>query len=103
MTSEVRNNGGKTVTGLPLLMRRDEVIPIKRAAAHAMVSPDTIRRWFHDDGIGRQAGPNAPVQISIVALEMRMCGDWPALEAYLNGDRVSPGVVRYFEHLGIPA
>ncbi|HTM77230.1 MAG TPA: hypothetical protein VL133_06335 [Devosia sp.] len=86
----------------PLLMRRDEVISIKRAAGHAMCSPDTVRRWYHDDGIGRQAGPNAPVQISIVALEMRMCGDWTALDAYLAGDRANPLVTRYFDHLGLP-
>lgn len=87
----------------PLLMRRDEVVSIKRAAAHAGRSVDTVRRWYHDHGIGRQAGPSAPVEISIVGLEMVMHGDWPALDALRAGDRSSPLVSRYFEFLGLPA
>jgi hypothetical protein len=86
----------------PLLMRRDEVVGIKRAAVHAGRSPDTIRRWYHDHGIGRQAGPNAPVEISIVALEMVVHGDWLALEALRSGDRSNPLVSRYIAFLGLP-
>lgn len=83
-------------------MRRDEVISIKRAAAHAGRSVDTIRRWYHDHGIGRQAGASAPVEISIIGLEIVIHGDWAALDAYLAGDRGSVLVMRYFDHLGLP-
>lgn len=86
-----------------VLMKRDEIVNLKRAADYAGRSVDTVRRWAHDFGIGRQAGPSAPLEISVVALEMVLHGDFPALEDLRAGHRESPLVKRYLDFLGIDA
>lgn len=86
----------------PILMHRDEVIPLKRAMKHSGKSEPTIRRWCRAYGIARQASRNAPLEISILALEMVLHADFEALEVLRAGDRASPLVRRYVEHLGLP-
>lgn len=86
----------------PILMRRDEIIPLKRAVEHAGKSPDTIRRWCKQHGIARQSGPAAPLEISILALEMVLHSDFEALELLRAGSRGAGAVRRYLEHLGLP-
>lgn len=87
----------------PVLMRRDEICDIKFAAHYCNRDPKTIRNWCREYGIGRQAGPSAPIEISRVALEMVLQGDWDALELLRNGDRSHPDVSRYFKWLLLPA
>ena len=87
----------------PVLMRRDEVLRIEMAVHHAQRSQKTIRKWCRDHGIGRQSGPNAPLEISHVALEMMLQGDHEALELLREGNRTHPSVKRFFDFLGLPA
>lgn len=85
-----------------VLMHRDEVIPLKRAMDHSGKSEPTIRRWCRAYGIARQSGRSAPLEISILGLEMVLHADFEALEALRAGDRASPLVRRYVDHLGLP-
>lgn len=86
----------------PVLMKRDEILNIARAADRAKRSTDTIRRWCRDFGIARQSAPGAPLEISALALEMVLHGDHEALEKLRAGERSAPEVKRYIDHLGIP-
>ncbi|MCD1644803.1 hypothetical protein [Aurantimonas coralicida] len=86
----------------PVLMRRDEVICIKRAAHHARRSDRTIRRWIKQHGIGRQSAGGGPYDVSLPALEMVIHGDLDALEILRSGQRSVPMVRRYLEFLGLP-
>ena len=90
------------VKPLPVLMRRDEVIALKRAVVHSGKSEATIRRWCKAHGIARQSGPAAPLEISLLALEMVLHADLEALELLRNGERSNPIVRRYVDHLGLP-
>jgi hypothetical protein len=58
-------------------------------------------KWCKEFGIGRQAKPGAPLDISAPALEMVIHGDVAALELLREGKRIHPRVKRYFDHLGI--
>lgn len=65
----------------------DEVMTIAEASAHAGKSTKTIRRWCKQFGIARQVRKNSPLQVSRIALDMVIHGDWPALEQLKAGDR----------------
>jgi len=84
-----------------LFMRPGEIATIKQAAHYARRSEITIRRWCRQYGISRQATPNSPHEISWVALEMVLQGDFEALTVFHSGERASPLVQRYFDHLKI--
>lgn len=66
---------------IPVPMLPDHVINVARAARYANVTERTIRKWVREDGIGRQAEPSGPVQISAVALELKINGLRDGLEA----------------------
>jgi hypothetical protein len=85
----------------PVLMRRDECLPIKRAADHAGKCDRTIRRWIKQHGIARRSVDGGPYDVSLPALEMVMHGDLHALELLRSGRRLAPEVQRYLEFLGI--
>lgn len=87
----------------PVLMRPDEIWRVDQAAHYAQRDPKTIRRWCKEFGIGRQAGSNAPLEISRVALEMVLQGDSAALELLREGKRTHAAVQRYFDHIGLRA
>ncbi|CAN7172130.1 hypothetical protein [Rhizobium leguminosarum] len=88
-------------TPWPILMRLDEIINLKTAAHRTGRDDKTLRGWCKEFGIGRQAKPGAPIEISAPALEMVMHGDVAALELLREGNRHHPRVARYFDHLGI--
>ena len=87
---------------VPVLIRRDECLSIKRAAYHAGKNDRTIRRWIKRHGIGRQSADGGPYDVSLPALEMVMHGDMPALEMLREGRRSTPEVRRYLDFLGLP-
>lgn len=86
----------------PILMRTDEVINLARAAHMTGKSPDTLRRWHQKYRIARQAGRNAALEFSVIAVEMVHHGDFEALELLRAGRRSDPAVQRYIEYLGLP-
>jgi hypothetical protein len=86
---------------IPVPMLQDEIIGIEEAAHRARSSTKTIRRWCKRDGIGRQSRLGAPLQISAVALEMRMCGDDAALELLRQNQRSHPMVLLYLDRVGV--
>lgn len=88
---------------IPVPMRPEEVISVKQAAHQSALQERIIRRWSRDYGIGRQAEPGSPLQISAVALEMRLCGDDVALELLRLNRRTEPKVCFYLERLGFTA
>lgn len=88
---------------LPILMHADEVINLARAAHMTGKSPDTLRRWHQKYSIARQAGPNAPLEFSVIAVAMVHHGDFAALELLRAGKRSDPAVQRYLEYLGLPS
>ena len=85
-----------------VLMRADDIIDIKRAADFARRSDKTIRHWVKNYGIGRQASPCAPIEVSLVALSMVLHGDMEALELLRNGERSHPDVLRFIREVGVP-
>lgn len=87
----------------PILMRPDEIINLKTAVHRTGRDEKTLRGWCKEFGIGRQAKPGAPLDISAPALEMVVHGDVAALELLREGKRTHPRVKRYFDHLGVPA
>ncbi|RYG57229.1 MAG: hypothetical protein EON56_02865 [Alphaproteobacteria bacterium] len=90
------------MTSSPLLIPPDEVLDIKTASHRVKRSVDQVRRWHKEHGIGRQAGPNAPIEISAPALCMVQHGDFSALDELKAGHRDSDRVVRYLDFLGLP-
>lgn len=86
----------------PLLMPQDEVISLKRAVADTGKSPDTIRGYHRDFGIARQTRPNAPLEISAVALQMVLHGDTDALDLLRAGERSHARVLTYRRLVGLP-
>jgi hypothetical protein len=85
----------------PILMRPDDIINLKAAVHITGRTEKTIRVWCKQFGIGSQACPGAPLEISAPALEMVRRGDVAALELLREGRRDHPRVKRYFDHLGI--
>jgi hypothetical protein len=71
-----------------------EAIALKEAAALAGKTPNTVRNWCEAYGLGRRIG--GTWSVSRVALAMFLDGDDDALSLYLNGDRSSEPVMRYF-------
>jgi hypothetical protein len=86
---------------LPVLMRDGEIIGLKEAVDRSKRSAKTIARWCRQSGIGRQAEPTAPWEISAVALEAKRYGDDAAIDDLRRGDFASQRVRRYLEHLGL--
>jgi hypothetical protein len=82
-------------------MRSDEIINLKTAIHRTGRDDRTLRGWCKEFGIGRQAKPCAPIEISAPALEMVLHGDVAALELLREGKRDHPRVRRYFDHLGL--
>lgn len=82
-------------TAVRLHILPDEVMTIAEAAIHAGKTPKTIRRWCDEFGISRQVRKNSPVQVSRIALDMVIHGDWPALERLKVGDRAHRLVTFY--------
>jgi hypothetical protein len=74
----------------PLLIPRDEIIPLKRAVDDTGRSADTIRGYNRKHCIARETCPNAPLEISAVALQMVIHGDYEALELLHRGERSHP-------------
>jgi hypothetical protein len=87
---------------MPILVKPDDVIALKKAAFALGKNYKTIRRWCKEYKLARQASKNAPLEISYPALMMVAHGDIDALEALRSGNRTDPRVTRYFDHLGIP-
>jgi Helix-turn-helix domain len=76
-----------------------EALTLQKAAKIATVSETTIARWCKKPGIGRKIG--GAWRVSRVALQMMLDDNGWALVAYLNGDRTSQRVTRYFLDLGL--
>lgn len=85
-----------------VLMRRDDICDVKTAAYEARRSPKRIRYWARHLGIGRQASPTSPIEISRIALLMVLQGDLDALELLRNGERSHPDVLRFIREVGVP-
>lgn len=85
-----------------VLMRRDDICDVKTAAYEARKTPKTIRCWVKLHGIGRQASPTAPIEISRIALLMVQQGAWDTLELLRNGERSHPEVLRFIREVGVP-
>lgn len=94
-------NAMPPLPALQLHILPDEVMTVAEAAAHAGRTEKTIRRWISDFGIARQAVRNSPHQVSRLALEMVMHGDWPALDALKAGDRGHRLVLWYRKFAGL--
>jgi hypothetical protein len=76
-----------------------EAVSISEAARIAGRTVVTMRAWAAIHDLGRMVGGRWAV--SRVALAMHLDNDRKALQAYLDGDRHSPGVISYFERLGL--
>jgi hypothetical protein len=85
---------------LPVLMVWDEVIDMSTAVRSTGKSSSTIRRLCRRHGLARQTYSNAPLEISIVGLEMALHGDTEALELLRQGRRTDERVLRYLRHMG---
>lgn len=73
-----------------------------RAASARSGKPSrTIAWWCEKHGIGRKIG--GKLEISRVALEMFLEGDYEALSLYHAGDRESETVRRYFAAVSLHA
>lgn len=77
-----------------------EAMSTAEAAAITGKTETTIRNWASQHYIGRKI--SGRVAISKVALRMHLEGDEAAKTAYLEGDRSSPLVMRYFDECGVP-
>ena len=86
---------------LPVPILPEEVITAKEAAYLAQQPERTIRRWARQYGIGRQPERHSPLQVSILALEMRLCGDDAALDLLRSNRRDDPSVRFYSDRLGL--
>lgn len=86
-----------------LLIPRDEVLTVRAAARYARRSEAQIRRWCKRYPISRQAGRNAPIEVSRLALEMVLHGDMEALEELVSAGRDAPAVQQYMRAPGLAA
>lgn len=86
-------------TILPVLMLPEEVIGMKQAGILCGKDPRTIRALCRKHGIGNQALPNAPWDISAPGLVLAHHGDLEGLEALRDGDRDNPRVRRALDHV----
>ena len=88
---------------LPAILRpyyRAEAIGVAEAARQAGKSERTMREWCARHEIGRVIG--GCWAISQVALDRLLDGDQDALQAYLNGNRLSERVQSYYIRRSIP-
>lgn len=85
----------------PILIRRDEIMSVTRAAAYARRDVKTIRHWCKVHGVGRQSLGGGPLEVSRIGLDMVLHGDLEALEKLRDGKRDDPDVIRYFHFAGI--
>ena len=90
-----------TLHVIPVPMLPEEIMSTKEAAHRVQVTERTVRRWCREYGIGRQPKSGATVQVSIVALEMCVCGDDEALELLRTNQREHPTVQFYINRLGL--
>ena len=79
---------------------RREALTVVEAAQASGRPPSTIYDWIDRYHIGRRVCGRSLV--SAPALHMLLDGREDLLRLYLAGDRASPGVMAYFERLGIP-
>jgi hypothetical protein len=77
-----------------------ECISLKEAADIAGKSESTMRSWCVEHKLGRRVG-GGTWMVSKVALAMFLDEDLKALKAYHAGDRTHPGVIAYFEWIGL--
>ena len=77
---------------------REAVTP-KEAATIAGCEPSTVYKWVDRFGIGRNRV--GAVMVSRPALAMLLDDDFPALAAYLSGDRAGVLVAPYLERAGL--
>jgi len=89
------------MTPLPILMRPDDIVLMKRAVDLTGKDERTLRNWNKQYRVGRQSTKSAPIEFSAPALLMLLHGDRDALELLRAGNRTHPSVSRYFDHLGI--
>jgi hypothetical protein len=76
-----------------------EAMSIQMAVKHSGFSPSTLRNWCVQHAIGRRIG-NGHWEVSRVALQMLLDGDWGALASYHRNNR-DPILMGYFEHVGL--
>lgn len=98
-----RGSGANHEPGRPRVLipfDRCEAITVHVAANIAGRAERTIRDWCEAYHLGRRIG-GAPWTVSRVALQMFLDDDEAALAAYLRGDRSSPGVVSYYDRVGL--
>ncbi|MGA1803354.1 hypothetical protein [Rhizobium sp. HT1-10] len=86
---------------IPVPMLPDEIISVDEAAHRAHKCTKTIRRYCEQDGIGRQARRGGALQVSAVALEMRINNDDVALELLRENRRNEPLVLFYLNRVGV--
>ncbi|MNE69810.1 hypothetical protein D3C80_1655590 [compost metagenome] len=86
---------------IPVPINPDEILSVKEAAHLAQQPERTIRRWARQYGIGRQPERHSPLQVSVLALEMRLCGDDAALDLLRSNCRDDPAVRYYSDRLGL--
>ncbi|MGV8830434.1 MAG: hypothetical protein ACOH2N_00540 [Devosia sp.] len=85
----------------PLLMYPGEAMQMKEVGRRLKIPTETLRNWFRKYGIGNRTLDGGRIYMSIVAALMIQHDDGEALAAYLDGDRKSSRVLKYFDHLGI--
>jgi hypothetical protein len=76
-----------------------EAMSIEQAAERAGKSPSTMRNWCVQHAIGRRIG-NGHWEVSKVALQMFLDGNWDALASYHSNNR-DPILMGYFQHAGL--
>jgi hypothetical protein len=84
---------------LPIVGPPHEWFALKGAIHYSGRTDRTLRTWVKIHGIGRQSGKNARIEISKVALEMVLFGDFDALELLRAGKRSHPRVRHYLDRL----
>ncbi len=79
-------------------MRHDKgVITVEQACFRVGKNRNTIVRWCHRYGIGKQVEDGMPWRIDPIALDMVNHGDRLALWAYHQGEMHNPAVLAYLE------
>jgi hypothetical protein len=86
----------------PILVRDDEAVDLREAAAFASSSTDTIRRWCKLYLIARPSRGNAPLMIHKAGISAIMHGDFVALELLRAGNYADERLIRHYEFAGIP-
>lgn len=87
------------MTGALIPFDPREAMSVSEAARRWRLEGRKLRRWAEERGIGRTIGGR--VLLSQPALIMLLEGDDEALRQYLQGDRSSFDVTRYFDRCGL--